>query len=201
MIISFLLAFFFSFIGSIPPGTINLLIVQLGLEKKNAIAWRFALAAALVEYPYAWLAIEFKDRIFSSPAILDNLKLITALVMISFGLWIVLSRGKSSPALQRFENSGFRRGLVLAILNPLAIPYWFGVTAYLQAQGWVNLSTRTHLHSYLAGVSLGGLCILVLLTYLATKAVTLFKQSDRLKRIPGIVLLILGVYALIQYFI
>jgi threonine/homoserine/homoserine lactone efflux protein len=200
VIITFSLAYFFSFIGSIPPGTINLLIVQLGLDKKFAVAWRFAIAAALIEYPYAWLAIKFKSLILSSPTVLDNLLLITAIVMIVLGLVNVIPTSKASSISQRFESSGFRRGLLLAILNPLAIPYWFGVTAYLEAQGWIDLSSTAGLHSYLTGVSLGSLSILVVLTYLAAKAVNLFKRNDQLKKIPGYILLVLGVYALIRYF-
>jgi threonine/homoserine/homoserine lactone efflux protein len=64
--LNFLWGFFFSFIGSIPPGTINLTCVQLGLEKKIKIAWRFAIAASVMEYPYAWIAVEFAEWITSS---------------------------------------------------------------------------------------------------------------------------------------
>ena len=75
MLQAFLMAFVFSFLGSIPPGTLNLTMVRLGLEHKMTIAWRFALAAALIEYPYAWLALLFEDWITSSPAVIQNFKL------------------------------------------------------------------------------------------------------------------------------
>lgn len=47
-VINFLLSFFFSFTGSLTPGTINLSAVQLGLENKAGIAWRLALAGCPV---------------------------------------------------------------------------------------------------------------------------------------------------------
>ena len=35
---AFILGFIFSFIGSIPPGTLNVTVLQLGLENKKEIA-------------------------------------------------------------------------------------------------------------------------------------------------------------------
>src|SRR5688500_2444634 len=96
MLQNFLLAFLFSFLGSIPPGTLNLTVLQLGLEKKMNIAWRFAIAAALIEYPYAWLAVTFENYITSSSVILGNFKLISAIVMISLGALNIWSAQKET---------------------------------------------------------------------------------------------------------
>lgn len=200
-ILSFAIAFAFSFIGTFPPGTINLTIIQLGLEKKTGVALRLALAAALVEYPYAWLAIEFQELITSSPAITDNFELISAVVMTSFGvlnLWSQ-SRTNQSAMAKKFQESGFRRGLILGILNPLALPFWVAMTAYIKSQGWTDLSTNTELHAYLVGVSAGGFALLTIFTFLARQVVRYFQENRFIRKIPGITLLVLGVYATIKY--
>ena len=199
ILLNFLLSFVFSFMGSIPPGTLNLSIIQLGLENKINIAWRFALAACLIEYPYAWLAVVFEGLITSSPVIVKNFQLITAFVMILLGIINLRAVNKPSTVITKFNNSGFRRGIVLGILNPLAMPFWIAVTAYLKSQHWIDLSSTLGLHSYLLGVSLGGLTLLILFAYLAKKVVSGFQHNIWLKRIPGITLLILGCYALIRY--
>jgi threonine/homoserine/homoserine lactone efflux protein len=198
-LINIAVAFFFSFIGTIPPGTINLIILQLGLENKIKIAWRFALAAALIEYPYAWLAVKFEAFITSSPLIVENIQLITAVVMTVLGIFNLISVQRPSKFSEKFNNSGFRRGLILGILNPLAIPFWVGTTAYLNGQRWIDLSTPPRLHSYLLGISLGTLTLLIILAYLAQKIVTQIQHKTTLQRIPGIVLLGLGLYAFFQY--
>lgn len=195
----FSLAFLFSFIGSIPPGTLNLTILQLGIEKKINIAWRFAAAAALVEYPYAWLAVKFERLILSTPIILENLKLLTAVVMILMGILNLMASTRSFSLLQRFQESGFRRGIILSILNPMAMPFWIGITAYLEGQQWINLSTSLELHSYLLGVTLGALFLLMLLTYMAKRFISRFQSNSNVKKIPGYVLLALGTYAFITY--
>ena len=199
VLIAFSLAFFFSFIGSIPPATINLSVVQLGLEDKINVAWRLSLAAALVEYPYAWIAVKFESMITSSPMIVKNFQLITAVVMLSLGVLNILSASKPSKFSEKLNKSGFRRGLVLGILNPLAIPFWIGITAYLKSQHWLDLTTNFRLHGYLIGVSLGALSLLILLVYLAKKVAAQFQQSILLKRIPGLVMVVLGLYAFIHY--
>src|SRR5687768_3821906 len=132
------IALVFSFIGSIPPGAINLTVVQLGLENKTRIALRFAIAASLTEYPYAWIAVKFEKLITSTPVILQNIQLAGAIIMILIGavnLWPVSAK-PSSYAI-KFAESGYRRGVILGLLNPLAIPYWIAWTAVLRTHGWI----------------------------------------------------------------
>jgi threonine/homoserine/homoserine lactone efflux protein len=196
---NFLLAFLFSFLGSIPPGTLNLTVLQLGLEKKMNIAWRFAAAAALIEYPYAWLAVAFESYITASPMVLSNFKLISAIVMITLGAISIWSAQKPTVFTDKFQESGFRRGIILSILNPLAMPFWIAVTAYLSVQGWIVLPDSKHLHFYLLGISLGAFVLLILVAYLAKRMVLFLKPGSKVKLIPGMVLLALGIYAFIEY--
>jgi threonine/homoserine/homoserine lactone efflux protein len=197
--VNFLLAFFFSFIGTIPPGTINLTCVQLGLERKIGIAWRFAITASIMEYPYAWIAVEFAEWITSSPMVVENMQLITAIVMAVLGILTLWTPSTPSTLTTKISESGFLRAFILSVLNPLAIPFWVGTTAYLNSLHWIELSTPLRLHSYLVGVCLGTFAILIILVYLAKKIGAQFTQNKWLHRIPGIALIILGIYAFVQY--
>lgn len=196
----FLLGFFFSFIGSIPPGTLNITVLQLGLEKKTNIALRFALAVAIIEYPYAWIGVQFEYYITSTPVVLDNFQLIAALVMTVLGIINLLPSREPKGFAKRFNDSGFRRGIILSILNPMAIPYWMGFTAYLKVQGWIDLSTPGLLHSYVFGTAIGALALLTLLVIFAQRVAPYVQGSRLIKTIPGLVLLGLGFYAWWKYF-
>lgn len=198
-IVAFLLAFAFSFMGSIPPGTLNLTIIQLGLEHRLVAARRFAIAAALVEYPYAWLAAVSGEWITTSTGRLNELRLATALVMIMLGAWGILSASKPPARVQRSPKSGFRKGILLGVLNPLAFIYWLGISTYLQGQQWVDLSKTVTLHGYLTGVTLGAFALLFLLAHLARRLAVYVQQSQWLRRLPGLLLVGLGLYALGQY--
>jgi threonine/homoserine/homoserine lactone efflux protein len=200
-LVNFSLSFFFSFTGSLTPGTVNLSCIQLGLEHKARLAWRFALAAAMVEYAYAFLAVTFEKLITSSPLIIRNFHLLAAIVMLTLGILTIRSVSRPSNFSQRFQNSGFRKGLMLGILNPLAMPFWIGIVAYLKSVHWIDLTTPLKLHAFLLGVSAGVFTLLVLATYLANRALRFFKENTTIRKIPGYLMLVLGTYALVRYFI
>jgi threonine/homoserine/homoserine lactone efflux protein len=195
----FLMGTFWSFLGSVPPGTLNLSVLQLGLDGKIKTAWRFALAVAIIEYPYTWLAIQFEYWITSNPVVIENFQLITAIVMTTIGIGNIWSARKPVVQASKFQASGFRRGIVLSILNPLALPFWIGVTAYLKAQGWINLSSTWLLHSYVLGTSVGVLLLLGLFIVLAKRLSGYASQNSWVKLVPGFTLLALGLYAFARY--
>lgn len=197
--VTFLVALFFSFIGTIPPGTINLTVIQMGLEHRVSAAWKFSIAVSIIEYFYAWIAVEFESLITSSPTVTANLELFGGIVMLLFGAISLLNASKPSPMAKKFQNSGLRKGFIIGILNPLALPFWVAMTAYIKSQGWISLSTSLNLHSYLLGVAIGGLVLLMMVFYLARKVVGYFQNSNVLKKIPGMTLIILGSYALVNY--
>ena len=195
----FLIAFFFSFLGSIPPGSINLSVIRLALDNKYNAALRFATAAALVELPYAFAAVQFEGVLTASPLIVDHFKLLAALIMIILGITNLSFSKNPSQRVQKMRESGFRRGLLISILNPLAIPFWVGVTAYLNTQGWIELTSLNHIFAYIAGISVGTFVLLVLLAMLSRKIGSFFKESVLIQILPGIVFIVLGVVALLQY--
>jgi threonine/homoserine/homoserine lactone efflux protein len=200
-LINFLLAALFSFIGSIPPGTLNLTVIHLSITKSLRVALRFSLAAAVMEYPYAWLAVKFERMITSSPVITENLHLIASIVMTLLGVIALLPGSSKADSPAHSESGGFRRGLILGILNPLAVPYWIGMTAYLSAQGWIETSSPYRLQMYLLGVVLGAFLLLFVLAYLSKRIIFGFTHNKWVKRGPGMLLLALGIYSFIQYLI
>ncbi|HRJ30280.1 MAG TPA: LysE family transporter [Cyclobacteriaceae bacterium] len=195
----FIVGFVFSFLGSIPPGTLNLMVLQMGLEHRIKTALRFALAVAIVEYPYAWIAVEFEQLITSSPVVLQNLQLWGAIIMTVIGVVSLWTVRKPTAISVKLQESGFRRGIILSILNPQAVPFWIALTAYLKYQGWIDLSTGWRLHSYVLGTSVGAFALLSLLIFLAHRIASSFRDNRLIRMIPGLVLLCLGIIGFIRY--
>lgn len=81
----------------------------------------------------------------------------------------------------------------------MAIPFWIAYTAFLKSQGWIDLSTQPLVHSYLLGTSVGVAILLTLFAFLAKRLSVYVKDNRIVKLIPGITLLVLGIYAFIQY--
>ncbi|MCS6974546.1 MAG: LysE family translocator [Cyclobacteriaceae bacterium] len=190
-----------SFVGSIPPGTLNVLVLQMGLQKKFKQAMRFALAVALVEYPYAWIAVEFEHWIMSSPQLTKNFQLVGAVVMTSLGIFNIRTTRRPTNFSVKFQESGFVKGLILSLLNPQAIPFWIAVTAYLKMQGWIELNSTWQIHSYVLGTSVGTMVLLTLLATMANRMSDLMNKNRLYQFLPGLVLLVLGIVGFVRYFV
>jgi threonine/homoserine/homoserine lactone efflux protein len=197
----FLIGVVASFLGSIPPGTLNILVLQLGLANKLKAALRFALAVAIVEYPYAWIAVEFEAWVTGSPVVQENFKLLAASVMVILGILGLWAARKPSVATVRLQESGFVRGLILSILNPQAIPWWIAVTAYLKSQGWIVIDTTARLHAFVLGTALGALALLTLLAFGAQRLSKLIQHNRLVAILPSAVLLALGVFTFLKIFL
>jgi threonine/homoserine/homoserine lactone efflux protein len=193
------LGFIFSFFGSIPPGTLNVTVLQLGLENKRDVALRFALAVAIVEYPYAWIGVHFEYLLSSSPIIVSHFELIASLVMFALAAFNLWPSNQTTGLAKKFEESGFRRGLILSLLNPMAIPYWMAFTAYMKLHGWLGLETAGELHVYVLGTSLGALALLCLLIFFSERLAPSVQGSRWVKIIPGLIILGLGIYSFSRY--
>jgi threonine/homoserine/homoserine lactone efflux protein len=200
VVTAFVFAFAFSFMGTIPPGTLNLTVLQLGLEAKVKQALRFSLAASLMEYPYCWIAIGFEELITSSPAVVSNFEKLGAIVMLVIGLLNLISLRRTSKGASAVKGAGFTKGLMLGLLNPLAMPYWIGITAYLKSQQWVSLDSVASVQAYLAGVVLGAFVFYVLVTFAAQRIAVYLKGNTTIRYVPAVVLIALGLYGLISSF-
>lgn len=198
----FCIGFAFSFIGTIPPGSINLSAIQLGLENKFRTAIYFSLSASLMEYPYAWIAVEFESYIAANTHIANQLQWMGSCVMLILGFFNFWELKKAKEAVTiNTANYGFTKGLVLAILNPLAVPFWLGVTTYLRSSNLIVLSDSWTLHAYLFGIICGTFSFLVLAARLAKWLGGRLHQQKFIYYIPGTVLILLGCYGLILYIV
>ena len=192
-------AFAFSFVGSIPPGTINISVAQLSLNRQFWAAMRFATAAALIEYPYVLIAVKFEMWITSSPMVIANFQIIAGSVMLILGivnLWSFVNPGKLT---EKLRESGFRKGILISIANPLAIPFWVGVTAYLKSNQWID-TEGNNIYIYGLGVSLGTFVLLALTAILAKMIAPLLQRNQVVKKLPGWIFIFLGLYTFWQYF-
>lgn len=191
--------FVFSFIGSIPPGTINISVAQLSLNQQFWAAMRFATAAALIEYPYVLIAVKFETWITSSPMVIANFQIIAGSIMLILGVVNLWSSVNPSKLTEKLRESGFRKGLLISTANPLAIPFWIGVTAYLKSNYWVN-TDGNNIYIYALGISLGTLVLLSIVAILAKMISPLLQHSQVVKKLPGWIFIVLGLYTFWQYF-
>ncbi len=192
----FIIAFVVSYLGSIPPGTINISAMQLAIQDKRRAAFFLSLAASLVEFVYAGITVRFQLLLSESQWFTNHFYIITAIPMIFLGVVNLFSSADSRSFLSKVKatgRSGFKRGLILGVLNPLTLPYWLTVTAYLQTHQLISLKGPLF-WSYLTGISIGTFLLLTTILLIGRKFTSIADNQFLVHRIPGLVFIGLGIY-------
>lgn len=198
LVSSFFIALVFSFVGSIPPGSINISVMQYAMQNKKSAALAFALAASLVEFVYAGFAVKFQILLTENTSFSGVFQIISCVVLIILGIYNLLKKDIPVPQTEPGEKrNGFKKGALIAMANPLAIPFWLAVTSYLQGMNWVVLNDGNFL-VYVAGISTGTFLLLALVTWLGAKFSAIQHNRFVIYRIPGITFILMGIYTFLQ---
>jgi len=197
---TFLLAFFVSLLGSIPPGTINVSVMKLGMEGRVWEGYSLAVGATLIEWVYVLLVIQFQIFVNDQAIPKDLFILITAFVMAALGIYSLLKRSSNqfSSGVDRGKRRGFIKGLLLGVLNPLAIPFWLAVSFYFESNSWVLLDDFSG-WLYSLGVVFGSLVTLYLATNLGRRFSDLSENQLVVRWLPGLLFLGMGGWNFYQF--
>ncbi|MFY0600401.1 MAG: LysE family transporter [Cyclobacteriaceae bacterium] len=198
-----IIAFIVSYLGSIPPGTINVTTMQMTVLGHSRGAFFFALGASLTEFVYAGATVKLQVFLSERPFIIENFQIITAIVMLVLGAANLLGRVTKPKALSSNQlkgRNGFKRGFVLGILNPLTVPFWLAITAYLQSNEWIILP-GVYFWVYLTGISTGTFALLLTVRFIGAKFQRVADNSFLVQKIPGIIFIVLGAYNLYDWLV
>lgn len=156
----FFAAFIACFIGTIPFGPINLFAVKTTVDFDRQRGQQVAFAASLVEVLQALIAICFGMIISAFLESNTTIRLGIAVVFILLGIVILFRKPSSKLNLSQDEGgSKFRKGLLIAAVNPQAVPFWIFALAAIN-QYFQFEYQGIYLASFLLGVFLGKLLAL-----------------------------------------
>lgn len=195
-----LVGLFFSYLGSIPPGMINISVLQLSMQNKKEAALSFTIAAVLVEFVYAAIAVRFQIFISQNTTITDYFQLLTAIVLIALGLSNILQKAKTHEPQSKVKRNAFKRGALISLANPLAIPFWLAVTSYLQSMDWIQLDGYSF-WAYIIGISLGTFLLLITIIFLTARSSVVLNNNFIVYKVPGIIFICMGLWSMYQWII
>lgn len=135
-LLALLIATVASFIGSLQSGLVNTAVLADTLRHGKAPARQTALGGALPEILYAGLAFLAADRVLAGTeqwGITPHR--ITAVVLIGLGLYIALVMRPFHIKEEASAHSGFRKGFLLALMNPQLVLFWCGVRLGMEVLG------------------------------------------------------------------
>jgi threonine/homoserine/homoserine lactone efflux protein len=192
----FFVAFIVSYVGSIPPGSINITVMQMSVQQQRAAALAFGLGAVLIEFLYASAAVRFLQLLMDNERLFFYLQAVTATGLVALGIYNYLSHQDSlsfTPDKRMKKRNGFFRGIVLGLVNPLTIPFWLGVTTYLQSHGLIWLDGGLF-WAYTIGLAIGTYTLLITVDILGSKFQKVADNQFIVHKLPGLIFMVMGVY-------
>lgn len=188
------------FIGALPLGAINLSVVSLTVNNSYQHGIRFAFGASLVEIGEALIAVLFGrliGRFFE-----EHTEIPYLIAAVFFGVGIYFFLRKTSPKLNgegSQHSNSFLRGLFVAFINPLAIPFWLFALAFIAPH---QIEPGVTLYIFLTGVFIGKL--VALYAFAKTSGYLkkhLAKSCNTIDYIMGVVFISIGLLQVIKQII
>lgn len=182
-----------SFLGSLPPGTINVSAAQLAVRDGESAALIFSAGAMLIEILYVrsmligmeWISKQYKlFRVFSW---------ITVLLLFSMAVASIIAAVKMARfgnALPSFSGYHFLFGVSLSVVNPLHIIFWMGWTSILFDKR-ILVASQVSYNVYVAGIGIGTMLGLTSFIYGGNYLTTILRDRQQvLNWFVGVILLI-----------
>ena len=194
MAVMVLVAFALGFAGYLPLGNINTTVVQLRLTNKRQHWQGFILFAAFMEFVYCFGSLYGIEQLRQQSQLLHLLNWSAVFLFLLLGL---LSFFHSNPSPDN-TSAGIKKGILIAIFNPLQIPFWMVWGVYVMQNGWVNGSLSSIL-LFSTVCTVGTVAVLYLYAVAGKWMIEkLNLNQQNLNRFIGVLFIALAVYQLIK---
>lgn len=161
-LLSFLWGMWWSFVFSLPPGIINLSVLDATVHKHLKSGIILAAAACIIEFAQSFIGAKFSAW-FAENAIISlviKIAIIPVFLILSIKYLIksykAFKHKKSGnpDELPQKRAGSFGKGLLVGILNPIAIPFFLVLAAKTADEGLL-VNTWPSIMVYVAGTTIG----------------------------------------------
>jgi threonine/homoserine/homoserine lactone efflux protein len=134
--LTFFLGLIANFVGYIPPGNINLTLVQITINRGIKQAMQFIIAFSCVEFFFTFF-IMHAAKWLSTQVRLDTI--IDWVMILLFGtLGTITWLNRNKPPKAKYSNTAsVKYGILLGFINPMQIPFWMIAGTYLIDHEWI----------------------------------------------------------------
>jgi threonine/homoserine/homoserine lactone efflux protein len=176
--LTFFIGLFANFIGYVPPGNINLTLVQITINRGLKQALMFIISFSCVEFFFTYF-IMHAAKWLAGQVRLDMV--IDWVMVVLFGVLgaITWMHRKKMPKTSYSNTASIRYGIALGFLNPVQVPFWIITGTYLIAHQWI-LDGKLALAVFSLGSAAGAFLALFLYAKFAKYIKTKFDLSTRL---------------------
>ncbi|MCB0838435.1 MAG: LysE family transporter [Bacteroidetes bacterium] len=195
----FFLGLISSFLGALPLGTVNLSVVDATVNKNFKAGLNISLAASFIEILQSSLALYFGMQISEQLSTNIYTRIFVFILFASLGMMFFTRKRKSCEKdFSRKDIPDFFKGIILALINPQALPFWVFVITWFQSAHLLELDPHgqmTLIVVFLVGIWAGKFLALLLFGVLSVVIVRKVQVlSQWMNKIIGGVLLSLAMY-------
>jgi threonine/homoserine/homoserine lactone efflux protein len=142
LLLLFFATFSAAFMATMPPGLLNMNAAKTSVKKGKTNGIIFSLGVSAMIVMQAYIAVLISKYLYRNPEVIDLLLKIALAIFAFFAIYFFISaRREDQQKLQRVKVSrknSFFKGMLLAALNLLTIPYYSGLNAMWNATGWIK---------------------------------------------------------------
>lgn len=142
LLVLFFATFSAAFMATVPPGLLNMNAAKASVEKGKAAGVIFSLGVALTVVVQAYIAVMISKYLYRNPEVIRGLQRAAIAVFAFFALYFFsMARKEKEKPLQVSRvprKNNFFKGILLASLNLLTIPYYSALNAMWNSSGWIK---------------------------------------------------------------
>ncbi|WP_340199738.1 LysE family transporter [Ascidiimonas sp. W6] len=142
LIILFFATYSAAFMAAVPPGLLNLNAAKISVEKGKLNGLLFSAGVAIVTVIQAYAGTLISRYLYNNPFVIDILLKIGLIVFAFFAIYFFVvarkNKKKRIKTVSVSKKNSFFKGMLLASLNMLTIPYYSGLNAAWNISGWIQ---------------------------------------------------------------
>jgi threonine/homoserine/homoserine lactone efflux protein len=190
--------------ATVPPGLLNMNAAKISVEKGKTNGIIFSLGVSTMIIIQAYISVLISKFLFKNPEIIDLLLKIALIVFAFFAVYFFVKAKKKKlgrPKIVKVsKKNSFFKGILLAAVNLLTIPYYSGLNAMWNASGWIQFQFRD-IATFILAAGCGTFTVLYLYTVYFTKLETKNNRfSKNSNYILSALMMLLLVITLIRIF-
>ena len=134
--LTFALGLLVNFIGYVPPGNINITLVQIAINRGYKQAIYFISAFSSIEFFFTFAIIHAANWLSGQLKLTNIIDWVMIILFGALALITWLNR-KKPPKPDYSKYDSIKYGIVLGFVNPMQIPFWMISGTYLITHGWI----------------------------------------------------------------
>lgn len=182
VLILFFATFSAAFMATVPPGLLNMNAAKVSVEKGKLNGIIFSLGVSSTIMVQAYIAVYISKFLSRNPDVVDVLFKIAVAVFAFFAIYFFMmakrNKKQTIKEVNLSKKNSFFKGVLLAALNLLTIPYYSGLNAMWNEAGWIKFEAKD-ITTFVVAAGAGTFSVLYLYTFYFDKLET---KNDRFSK-------------------